>query len=149
MVDLNWHVPAKPVDPPTALRRILAQHREIRVLLQRARELGLAALEQSETTRPDSVASTIGDLRTAMEVHMTFEEKVLLPLYQRVGTDGVHRTAALLTDHTNQRAMLAALHREAETAPMLPTLAVKLTFLATWLLSDMADEERTLHSQLS
>ena len=79
---------------------------------------------------------------------MTFEEKVLIPLYGRLGTDSTSRAAALLADHTNQRAMLAALHREAEVAPMLPTLAVKLTFLATWLLSDMADEERMLKNQL-
>ena len=40
--------------------------------------------------------------------------------------------------------MLAALHGEAGRHPELPTLAVKLAAVTTWLLDDMVEEERSL-----
>jgi len=40
--------------------------------------------------------------------------------------------------------MLEALHREACAGPLVPTLAAKLAFLTSWLLTDMEEEERTL-----
>ena len=147
MNDLGWHRPSRAIDGPTALRSILAQHRQIRGLLDRARQIGDNALEQ-EGGLSDVVASTIGDLRTAFEVHMSFEETVLPPVFERLGASGARRTHELVADHENQRAMLHAIHREAMLAPNLPILAVKLTFLACWLLSDMADEERTLRAVL-
>jgi len=40
--------------------------------------------------------------------------------------------------------MLAALHQEACQHPELPTLAAKLAALTSWLMADMAEEERAL-----
>jgi hypothetical protein len=93
---------------------------------------------------PDAVASSIGDLRTTMEVHLAFEEGVLLPILHEELPSGPRRARRMLEDHQRQRAVLARLHRESAAHPELPILAIKLAFLATWLLDDMADEERSL-----
>ena len=53
------------------------------------------------------------------------------------------------TEHRHQRSMLASLHQEAEESPELPMLSVKLSFLTSWLLSDMVEEERELVTTLS
>ena len=78
----------------------------------------------------DSVASAIGDIHSALEVHLTFEEKVLLPLLGNDPPAGPLRASRLQNDHARQRENLAALHREASAHPELPTLASKLAFLA-------------------
>jgi iron-sulfur cluster repair protein YtfE (RIC family) len=129
------------VDADTARRRIRAQHEQIRLLLARAHHIAEAALD-GRAPRPDAVASAIGDIRTTMEVHLAFEEKVLVPLFDLDLPLGPERARRMLEEHRGQRAMLASLHREATAAPELPTLSVKLEFLASWLLADMAAEER-------
>jgi hypothetical protein len=79
-----------------------------------------------------------------MEVHLAFEEAVLLPLLRADLPLGPPRADRLVDEHRRQRGVLAGLHREACQHPQLPTLAAKLAFLTSWLLADMAEEERCL-----
>jgi iron-sulfur cluster repair protein YtfE (RIC family) len=143
MSKIGWSAPEKPVDAGTARRGILWQHVRLRQLLGRAQALAEARLD-GDVSVPDAVASAIGDLHSAMEVHLTFEESVLLPLFRDDLPLGPARAEGLVDEHHRQRAMLAGLHKEACDHPELPTLAAKLAVLASWLLADMEEEERSL-----
>jgi hypothetical protein len=138
-----WTVPTHRVDASTARRSILIQHQRIRALLARAREVAERALDQ-ELQPPDAVASAIGDIHATLDVHLRFEEKVLVDILNDDLPLGPTRAARLLDEHRRQRATLAGIHAEAKAAPQLPMLAAKLAFLASWLLDDMEEEERTL-----
>jgi hypothetical protein len=142
-IDLGWSAPAQRVDAGTARQSILSQHEHLRGLLGRAGAIADAALD-GKAPSADAVASAIGDIRTTMEVHLTFEEKVLLPLLRDDLPLGPARADRLLDEHARQRQTLATLHREACAFPQSDTLAAKLAFLASWLLADMAEEERSL-----
>jgi hypothetical protein len=143
MSDLPWTVPEWRLDSVSARRAILTQHERIRSLLQRAHEVAEHALDGRQDP-PDAVASAIGDIRTTLEVHLTFEERVLVAILNDDLPLGPERAKRLKEEHTKQRATLASLHREAIAAPQLPTLAAKLAFLTTWLLEDMKEEEATV-----
>jgi hypothetical protein len=143
MNNVGWSAPSRPVDAGTARRGILWQHARIRTLLEKARELADARLDE-ERFDPYAVASAIGDIHSAMEVHLRFEEAVLLPLLRDDLPVGPQRADRLVEEHLQQRSMLAALHNEASTQPELPLLASKLAALTSWLLADMVEEERSL-----
>jgi hypothetical protein len=143
MNNVGWSAPSRPVDAGTARRGILWQHVRIRTLLENARELADARLD-GEGFDPDAVASAIGDIHSAIEVHLRFEEAVLLPLLRDDLPVGPQRADRLVEEHVQQRAMLAALHKEAATHPELPLLASKLAALTSWFLADMVEEERSL-----
>jgi hypothetical protein len=145
MNQLGWSAPACPVDAGAARRGILWQHERIRTLLEKARALADGRLE-SEGGEPDAVASAIGDIHSVMEVHLKFEEAVLVPLLRDDLPVGPQRAERLLEEHLQQRGMLAALHKEASAHPELPLLASKLAALTSWLLADMVEEERSLLS---
>jgi len=143
MLDLGWTVPSHRVDASTARRGILAQHERIREMLERARTVADKALDEAPLP-PDAVASAIGDIRATLDVHLRFEEKVLCEILEDDLPLGPERAARLREDHEKQRATLASLHDEARAAPGRPILAAKLAFLASWLLDDMEEEERSL-----
>jgi len=140
---LGWSAPAKRVDAGTARQGVLWQHVQIRQLLQRARQLAEDALDGNAPST-DAVASAIGDIHSTFEVHLAFEESVLLPLLADDLPIGPLRAQNLREEHTRQREILSALHKEASAFPELPTLAAKLAFLTRWLLADMEEEERSL-----
>jgi hypothetical protein len=143
MIDLGWSAPTRRLDAGTARAAIFAQHERIRALLERAHVVAEAALD-GRAPSSDAVASSIGDIRTIMEVHLAFEEKSLLPILHDDLPLGPERASRLLDEHGRQRDTLATLHREACAFPELPILAAKLVFLTEWLLADMAEEERSL-----
>jgi len=143
MIDLGWSAPTRRLDAGTAREAILAQHHRIRTLLARARTVAEAALDGNPAS-PDAVASSIGDIRTIMEVHLAFEEKSLLPILRDDPPLGPERAARLLDEHSRQRETLAVLHRAACAFPNLEILPAKLAFLTEWLLADMGEEERSL-----
>jgi hypothetical protein len=143
MIDLGWSAPTRRLDAGTAREAILAQHQRIRSLLERARLVAEAALDGAPAAA-DAVASSIGDIRTIMEVHLAFEEKSLLPILRDDLPLGPQRAERLLDEHHRQRQTLATLHREACAFPGLPMLAAKLAFLTEWLLADMNEEEDSL-----
>ena len=145
MTNLVWSAPSHRVDAETAKRRILSQHEQIRALLSRAATIAEASLD-GKPLRPNEVADAIDDICMIVEVHLDFEESVLLPILRMddliLGAEG--RAEHLITEHQNQRAMLNALYREARAFPQLPILAAKLAFLTSWLAADMKEEERAL-----
>lgn len=138
-----WQAPSHRLDAEHARHAVLAQHREIRNLLERASQTA----DDSLTGQPrsaDAVASAIGDICMTLDVHLTFEEKVLLPILEMDLPLGPDRAQRLREEHAQQRALLRSLHAEAITSPGLPTLSVKLSRLVDWLLRDMAEEEEHL-----
>ncbi|HET6146589.1 MAG TPA: hemerythrin domain-containing protein [Polyangia bacterium] len=141
MNELGWSAPTARVDAGTARRGILWQHQRIRELLSRARAIAESALDGDVEISP-SVAAMIADLHSTLEVHLAFEERVLLPLLGDDSVQGAQRAQRLRSEHEHQREVLAAIHREASAQPQLPTLAAKLAFLTSWLLADMEEEER-------
>ena len=143
MKELGWSAPENRVDAGTALKGILAQHGQIRDLLERSQAVAAAALA-GEPIPTEMIATSIGDIRMTLEVHLAFEEKVLLPLLHDDLPLGPARAAALLDEHRQQRHLLATMHAEAAAGPSLPQLAEKLDLLTRWLLDDMCEEERCL-----
>lgn len=143
MIDLGWTAPERRVDAGTALRGILWQHRNIRTLLGEMRAVAEIARD-GKPCSPTAVASAIGAVRSIMEVHLAFEEAVLVPILRDDPPLGPERAARLLDEHARQRTMLAALHGEATAYPQLEMLPAKLAFLTEWLLADMAEEEKSL-----
>ena len=79
--DMSWRAPEKAVDAGTARRGILHQHARLRQLLARANAVAEARLA-GDTSVPDAVASAIADVRSAIEVHLVFEEATLIPLFR-------------------------------------------------------------------
>jgi hypothetical protein len=143
MSETIWAVPSHRIDAGTARRSILMQHQRIRVLLAHAREVAERALDQEEQPQ-DAVASAIGDIHTTLDVHLRYEEKVLIDILNDDLPLGPPRAQRLREEHKKQRATLAAIHAEAKVGPLVPMLAAKLAFLASWLLDDMEEEERSL-----
>ena len=116
MIDLGWSAPERRVDAGTALRGILWQHRHIRTLLDQMRAVAEAALD-GKAPSPNAVASAIGAVRSIMEVHLAFEETVLLPILRDDPPLGPQRADRLLDEHARQRTTLATLHDEARAYP--------------------------------
>jgi len=141
-IDLGWTAPAQRLDAGAARRGILWEHERIRGLLEKARAVSDARLGGDAS--PEAVADAVSDLHSTMEVHLAFEEAVLVPLLREDLPDGPGRADRMLDEHQRQRQMLASIHLEANNYPELSTLAVKLGFLASWFLADMAEEEREL-----
>jgi hypothetical protein len=141
-IDLGWTAPAQRLDAGAARRGILWQHERIRGLLEKARAVSDARLGGDAS--PEAVADAVSDLHSTIEVHLAFEEAVLVPLLREDLPDGPARADRMLDEHQRQRQMLASIHLEAYHYPELSTLAVKLGFLASWFLADMAEEEREL-----
>ena len=144
MCELAGSADAVRTNAGTGRDGILAQHRQLRRLLDSAQALAEAALDGSAAAGPAVVAMAIGELRSVMEIHLAFEESVLLPLLNAAPPEGVARAGRLVDEHARQREMLAALHAEACAHPELPMVAAKLAGLTSWLRADMEEEERSL-----
>jgi hypothetical protein len=143
MIDLGWTAPERRLDAGTALRGILWQHRHIRTLLGEMRAVAELALD-GKARSPNAVGSAIGAVRSIMEVHLAFEETVLVPILRDDLPLGPQRADRLLDEHARQRTTLATLHDEARAYPELDMLPAKLAFLTEWLLADMEEEEKSL-----
>src|SRR6476659_3837842 len=101
MIDLGWPAPERRVDAGTALRGILWQHQRIRTLLNEMRAVAEAALD-GEVRSLNAVASAIGAVRSIMEVHLAFEEAVLVPILRDDPPLGPQRADRLLDEHARQ-----------------------------------------------
>jgi len=145
MIELGWSAPLTRVDAGTAQRGIRWQHQRIRELLAKAKAVADSALD-GDAESSAAVAGIIADLHSTMEAHLSFEERVLLPLLAEDARAGLDRATRLKDEHKHQREVLSAIEREAWAQPQLPTLAAKLAFLTSWLLADMEEEERSFLS---
>ena len=127
-IDLGWTAPLHGLDAGAARRGVLWQHDRIRGLLEKARAVADARL--GDEAPPEAVADAVSDLHSTIEVHLAFEEAVLVPLLREDLPEGPGRADQMLDEHQRQRRMLASIHREAYNHPQLAALAVKLGFLA-------------------
>jgi hypothetical protein len=106
MKEYIWTVPSHRMDAATAGRTILIQHQRIRVLLVHAQEVAERALDQ-QAQPPDAVASAIGDIYATLEIHLRFEEKVLVDIFNDDLPLGPMRAKRLRDEHARQRVTLA------------------------------------------
>jgi hypothetical protein len=90
------------------------------------------------------LASAIADIRSAMEAHFAYQERHWLPVLRADSPLGRERAEEILLEHDQQREFVSRLYCDACAWPIAPGVASNLTFLAAWLLSRMADEERAL-----
>jgi hypothetical protein len=131
------------VDPGTARCGIVWQHERIRALLDTARSIA-GPSSDGAASPPRALASAIADIRSAMEAHFAYEERHWLPFLRAASPLGRERAEEILREHDQQRDFVSHLYGDAYGWPMAPGVVSRLTFLAAWLLSRMADEERGL-----
>ena len=143
MMDSRWSLSEHRVDPGTARCGIIWQHERIRALLDRARSIAEAASEGAIPS-PKALATAIADIRSAMEAHFAYEETHWLPVLRADSSGGGERADEMLLEHEGQRDLAARLYNEVHARPGSPGPVSGLRFLAEWLLSQMAAEERTL-----
>ncbi len=143
MMDSRWSLSENRVDPGTARCGIIWQHEHIRALLDTARSIAEPASEGAAQS-PKALVTAIADIRSAIEAHFAYEEKNWLPVLRGETPLGGERADEILLEHDGQRHLVARLYSEALARPGSPGLASGLKFLAAWLLSHMAEEERGL-----
>jgi len=142
-MDSRWSLSEHRVDPGTARCGIVWQHEHIRALLDTARSIAEPSSDGAVPS-PRALACAIADIRSAMEAHFAYEERHWVPVLRAASPLGRERAEEILLEHDQQRDFVARLYCDACTWPSAPGLASNLTFLAAWLLSRMADEERGL-----
>ena len=145
MMDSGWSLSEHRVDAGTARCGIIWQHERIRALLDTARSIAEPTADGA-TPSPKALATAIAEIRSAVEAHFAYEEKYWLPVLSGDIPLGRERASEILLEHAGQRDLTARLYYESCTGPDSPGLASGLMFLAAWLLSHMADEERCLVS---
>lgn len=140
VMNSRWSLSEHRVDPGTARCGVIWQHEHIRALLDMARSV----ISEAAAWSPKVLVTAIADIRSALEAHFAYEEKHWLPVLRRGVPVGEQVAEEILAEHDRQRDFVAGLYREACACSSSPGLASNLTFLAAWLRSHMADEERYL-----
>ena len=142
-MESHWSLSEHRVDPGTARCGIVWQHEHIRALLDTARSIAEPSSDRTAPP-PRALASAIADIRSALEAHFAYEERHWLPVLRDHGPPGRERAEEILLEHDQQRDFVSRLYCDACVWPSTPGVASSVTFLAAWLLSCMADEERGL-----
>jgi hypothetical protein len=124
--------------------RILAQHQTIRMLLRAAGTV--ADLAGGGARRVDDLLPHyVENVRAALEQHLAYEDRTLLPILEADPPLGPERARRLRAEHHRQRAELAALARDREQIAACPgAVAQRLRALVDAFLEDMDEEERLL-----
>jgi Hemerythrin HHE cation binding domain len=123
--------------------RILADHAQLRTLTGAVVACAQEA-RRDEKQRPQ-VREALIRLRTELELHLTYEEKTLVPLLEQADAWGPGRAAHMAKDHDGQRAVLLALTEDAgEGVRSVEALADELDWFVQSFERDMVEEERTL-----
>jgi hypothetical protein len=124
--------------------RVLEQHDTIRMLLSAAGTVADLAAGGSRRVA-DLLPHYLESVRAALEQHLAFEDRTLLPILEADPPLGPERACRLREEHGRQRSELAALAREREQIAVQPGLvAQRLRALIDAFLADMLDEERLL-----
>ncbi len=133
--------------PPSAdeaRESIFAQHETIRMLLRAAGAVADMAAGGSRRVA-DLLPHYLESVRAALEQHLVFEERLILPILETDPPLGPARARQLRAEHRRQRAELAALTRERGNLVVRPSeVAQRLRALIDTFLEDMAEEERVL-----
>jgi polyisoprenoid-binding protein YceI len=134
--------PEESSSPAAAARAaILEQHGTLRTLLWAASTIAENAL----VGRPEALASLrryAAQVASSLRDHLTFEERLLVPLLEGDPPLGPIRARRLTEEHVRQRAELAELECSAEMSAKVA--AARLRRVAADLLADMENEEQTL-----
>jgi hypothetical protein len=132
---------ASPVAADEARATIFSQHETIRILLRAAGTVAdLAA--GGDRRVGDLLFHYLDNVRTALEHHLSLEERILGPVLAADPPLGPERARRLHEEHRRQRAELAAL--ASEDGSPAEAVAGRLRTLVDAFLADMDDEERVL-----
>ena len=127
---------------PSAVRdEVLRQHEILRDLLHRAINRTTATVQRP---RGDTLelAHMVHEIRRCFRAHVSFEERVLVPVLASTDGWGPERVRNLLEEHALQRQQLDALLDGLEAGWERARLAAVVRALAADILRDMAEEER-------
>ena len=126
---------------PAAVReQVLAQHRELRCLLESIVEETTRAFQRASEL--EELVRLAHDLRASFRAHLRFEERNLFPVLRRIDQWGPERVKALAEEHGRQRAQLDELVGGIDDNWDIERVAIALRSLSTDFLADMAEEER-------
>jgi hypothetical protein len=119
---------------------VLSQHEGLRDLLGAA----LAATSAPEKGRENllEIAHLAHEIRRRFRAHLTFEERVLVPILSGVDGWGPPRVRDLVSEHTHQRLEIDAVIQAIEGGMESAQIANALRSLAADLVRDMDEEER-------
>jgi iron-sulfur cluster repair protein YtfE (RIC family) len=127
-----------------ARTQIFAQHETIRMLLRAAGTVADMAAGGSRRVA-DLLPHYVEMVRAALEAHLGYEDRLLLPILAADPPLGPERAQRLRAEHARQRAELAVLARSAHEEVVAPgVVAQRLRALIDAFLEDMAEEERVL-----
>jgi len=134
------------VKPAEVRRRILEEHRKLRVMLDALVPLA-TRFERGDSADGAKLRADALALYETFAAHLLHEEKTLEPALRARGADGAKLAERLAHEHREQRALLAYLVSRLEDHPV-PTLLVarEVKSFAEYLHHDMAHEESTLLS---
>jgi hypothetical protein len=118
-------------------REVRKQHQLLRAVLATAE----AAARKDGENRLE-VAHIAHEVRRRFRAHLTFEERVLVPVLTCIEVWGPDRVRDLVSEHARQRADLDALVQGIELGWDRATVARAVQALAADLLRDMEEEER-------
>jgi len=128
-------------DAYEARTAIFKQHETIRMLLRAAGTVADMAAGGNRRVA-DLLPHYLESVRAALEQHLAFEERLILPILAADPTLGKERAQRLRDEHRRQRAELAALSRAREELAIAPArVAERLRALVDGFLEDMTAEE--------
>jgi iron-sulfur cluster repair protein YtfE (RIC family) len=123
---------------------IFSQHETIRMLLRAAGTVADMAAGGSRRVG-DLLPHYLESVRAALEQHLAFEERLLLPILAADPPLGPERAQRLRDEHRRQRAELASLSRARDESQVAPVrVAERLRALVDEFLADMTAEEELL-----
>lgn len=102
-----------------------------------------AAAERGTGGAVDRVRTAAAEVRDAFERHLSYEERVFLPLLREADAWGPVRVTHLLDEHRWQRAVLVAFVEDVtEGGKLVDEIADETAWLIRCLLDDMDEEEK-------
>ena len=130
--------------PAEVRRRILADHRKLRAMLDALVPLA-QRFERGEDVDAKWLREETLALYETFAAHLRHEESTLEPALRARGAEGVRLADRLAHEHREQRELLGYLTSRLRDSPY-PTLLVarEVRNFAEYLQSDMAHEEATL-----
>lgn len=139
------NAPVSPGDAADEARRtIFRQHETIRMLLRAAGTVADLAAGGNRRVA-DLLPTYLESVRAALEQHLAFEERLILPILAADPPLGPERAQRLRDEHSRQRAELAALARARDELEVAPArVAQRLRALVDEFLEDMTAEEQYL-----
>jgi hypothetical protein len=127
--------------PSDVRARVLAEHAEIRAILDRLEPVA-RALRDGDHVRLDDAEKLREALCERLFAHIDLEDAILAPALRAADAWGKERAAQLLDHHREQRAELASLARVAGLEPAIR--GARLMRLVEYVRDDMRHEEAGL-----